>query len=108
MYKRYVDDKNLILKTKERDDVEGIMEKVKNIGNKIHKSTQIEINYPSNHEDKKEPILDLKVWVDERNNILHKYYMKPVASNAVIHNRSAMPLRDRKTILTRELLRILL
>ena len=34
--------------------------------------------------------------------------MKLVESKAVIDNRSAMPLRDRRTILTQELLRIFL
>ena len=78
------------------------------IGDRIHSSIQLEADYPAKYEDRKVPILDLKVWVNEDNQIIHEYYMKPVASKAVINNRSAMPLRDRRTVITQEILRILL
>ena len=34
--------------------------------------------------------------------------MKPVSSKSVINNRSAMPLKDRRTVITQEILRIVL
>ena len=34
--------------------------------------------------------------------------MKPVASKAVVNSRSAMPMRNRRTIITQEILRIIL
>ena len=107
LYKRYVDDINIVLKTKESDDEKETLEKVKHIGDKIHSSIQLEADYPDNYEDNKVPILDLKVWINE-NKIVHGYYMKPVASKAVIDNRSAMPLRDKRTVITQEILRIIL
>ena len=41
------------------------------IGNSIHPSIQIEVDFPSNHEDGKMPVLDLKVWREGRS--LHDY-----------------------------------
>ena len=42
-----------------------IMEVLREIGNSINPSIQLEVDYPSNHEDGKKSILDLKVWVQE-------------------------------------------
>ena len=62
------------------------------------------------------PILDLKVWLasmfdevthESRVLVLHEYYHKDVASRAVINARSAVPWRDKRTILTQEILRVL-
>ena len=39
--------------------------------------------------------------------VLHEYYHKDVASRAVINARSAVPWRDKRTILTQEILRVL-
>ena len=36
------------------------------IGDDIHSSIQLEVDYPSNHRDQKLPILDLKVWLETR------------------------------------------
>ena len=44
---------------------------IKLIGNQIHKSIQLEADYPSKYDDKKVPILDLKVWVNEDNKVIH-------------------------------------
>ena len=79
MYKRYVDDINIVLKTRKDGGEKDIMERVKSIGDKIHGSIQLEADYPDRYEDKKVPILDLKVWVDKDNKVVHEYYSKPVA-----------------------------
>ena len=63
------------------------MELLKEVGNGIHKSIQIEVDYPSRHEDNLMPILDLKVWIHRKNVImngedctvnvvLHEFYAK--------------------------------
>ena len=108
MYKRYVDDINIIIKTKREADESTTIERIKEVGNGIHGSIQLEADYPSKYEDNKVPILDLKVWVNEENNVVHEYYMKPVSSKSVINSRSAMPLKDRRTVVTQEILRIVL
>ena len=41
------------------------MKVVRDIGNSIHPSIQLGVDYPSNYEDGKMPLLDLKIWVQE-------------------------------------------
>jgi hypothetical protein len=83
----------------------------------IHPSIRLEIDYPSKHEDGKLPILDLKVWVEDRekeeqgrvkkvSTILYEYYRKDVASKAVINARSALLWSTKRTVLTQEVLRV--
>ena len=144
MYKRYVDDINVIVNAtrpglKFVDSVgrvvldESVVEQeravkadrrcmalVQKIGNSIHPSIQLEVDFPSKHDDDKLPILDLKVWVEmrrqqdrgeeesEENVVLHEFYSKDVASKCVINARSALSWSCKRTILTQEVLRILL
>ena len=87
MYKRYVDDVNVVinapragLKFVESEGKviqdESVAEQEQNIkankrcmalfqkiGNSIYPSIELEVDYPSRHEDGKLPILDLIVWV---------------------------------------------
>ena len=78
------------------------------VGNSIHESTQLEYDCPSLHDDKKMPILDLKVWVSESNMITHEFYAKEVSSKSVIHFNSALPDNVKRTVLSQEGLRRLL
>ena len=39
------------------------------IGNSIHLSIRLEVDYSSRHEDGKLPILDLKVWIEKRRRV---------------------------------------
>ena len=129
MQKRYVDDMNLASKAVDagtvyrsnnitveagREDMEAdarTMEFIKEVGNSIHYSIQIEVDYPSKHNDGKMPILDLKCWIErqgETSKIMHEHYMKEVSSKAVTHAESALPWSTKRTVLTQEGLRILL
>ena len=132
LYERYVDDINLVMKRIEkgrryengilihneeaeiedegtRDD-ERTMKTLKTIGDSIHVSIKLETDYPSKHEDRKIPILDLKLWIaetEEGTKILYEHYEKEISSKAVIMARSSMPMQTKRTILTQEILRIL-
>ena len=75
------DDINIIIKTKKEADESTTIERIKEVGNGIHESIQLEADYPSKYEDNKVPILDLKVWVNEENKVVHEYYMKPVINS---------------------------
>ena len=70
------------------------------------------MDYPSNYEDGKMPLLDLKVWVQEggdgSSRIVHEFYTKDVSSKSVINAKSAFSWRQKRTVLTQELLRVLL
>ena len=127
LYKRYVDDINFIINTqrqitenktkqeREEEDKE-TMEKIRKIGNTIHKSIEIETDTPALHEDKKMPILDLKVWAEIREDeegkktskIIHEFYYKEIANKQVTHADSAMSMSSKRSILTSEMLRVLL
>ncbi|KAL8620473.1 hypothetical protein ACOMHN_048406 [Nucella lapillus] len=149
LYKRYVDDINLVVKTprekkklaksrngdyrletdhnppETRDDV-SYVSIVQEVGNGIHPSIQLEMDCPSLHNDQKLPLLDIKVWIEKQpegengkgcdegkegkgqSQIMHEYYYKEVATRAVVDARSAMPWRDKRTVITQEILRVLL
>ena len=133
LMKRYVDDVNLAAQEVplgaryedgrlviKQEEIEGdmlitgdrrTMEVVRDIGNSIHPSIQLEVDYPSNYEDGKMPLLDLKVWVQEGNDgssrIIHEFYTKDVSSKSVINAKSAFSWRQKRTVLTQELLRVL-
>ena len=87
------------------------MDIVKAIGNSVHPSIQLEIDVPSNHPDNRMPILDLKVWIEKKDGatkIVHEYYAKEVSSNAVIHAKSALSWQVKRSVLSQEVLRVLL
>ena len=141
MYQRYVDNINVIVgavepgakiaggmltidkKSKAQDSHrnkdEICMELLKEVGNRIHKSIQIEVDYLSKHEDNLMPILDLKVWIARKivimngqdctvNVVLHEFYTKEVSSKMMLSSRSALPMKVKRTVLTQEVLRVLL
>ena len=137
LYERYVDDINSCMKatevgaryigdelvvteeTKQEDEaIEPDLRTFKviqSIGNSIHPSIQVEIDVPSNYPDKKVPILDLKVWIEDvetengkERKILHQHYMKPMANKFVIRSDAAMAMKNKRTILTQMCLRVLL
>ena len=87
------------------------MEEIQEIARGIHRSIDVTVDCPEKHEDKKVPILDLKVWMEEvkegEMKILHEFYHKDIASKAVINARSAMPKQTMRTVLTQEVLRVL-
>ena len=137
LYERYVDDINIGMKAVEvgaryqggeviiteesrTEDIDvpaglRIIRIIEAVGNSIHPSIQLEIDVPSNYEDGRLPILDLKVWVGEvatgdgvKRKIFHEHYVKEVASKYVIHRAAAMSLQSKRRIMTQMCLRVLL
>ena len=60
---------------------------------------------PSRYEDNKMPILDLKVWVNSNNMIMHKFYMKPVAYKGLIRSNTGLSSNMIRNIIFNEGLR---
>ena len=121
--KRYVDDINMCAyELKGTDDGQGgqnteetekqgdawLFEKIQEVGNSIHDSIQLEVDYPSNHADRKIPILDVKVWVEDGRKLMYEYYAKDVSSKSVLNAKSALAWSTKRTVLTQELLRVLM
>ena len=135
LYKRYVDDINDMMKavqpgtrynartntlsvTEEgivadvgKKDDERTMNIFKAVGESIHESVKLTIDFPSKHTDGKMPSLDLKLWLEEREGgritLMYEHYEKDISSKYVIHAKSAMPMKSKLTILTQEMIRIL-
>ena len=70
---------------------------------------------PSDHADRKVPILDLKYWkgevevVDDRKDLLiHEFYMKEVSSKSLIQRNAAFSMSCRRTVFTQEYLRMMM
>ena len=133
LHERYVDDTNLATRETpvggryeggritvtaqsigEDDNIpsdERTMKLIQAIANSIHPSIRVTIDYPSKNEDNKVPMLDLKMWITEINGgirIVYEHYEKDMATKMLIHAKSAIPLKVKRTVLTQEMLRILL
>ena len=133
LHERYVDDTNTIAKKSEVgarydgeriiitdtsiDEDQGIpddkrtMTLLQSVAAHIHPSIRITIDYPSNYMDGKIPMLDVKMWiadVDGRKMVLYEHYEKEMATKAVMHAMSAIPMQTKRTVLSQEMLRILI
>ena len=63
-------------------------------------------DYPSNNDDKKMPVLDMKVWMSESESlILHEHYEKPMSSKKIMHAQSAISASCKKSVHTQEVMR---
>ena len=67
---------------------------IKQLGEDIHSSIQLEVDYPSKNQDQKLPILNLKVWSETRekeienqvvnmSEIMYEFYSKEMVSKPV-------------------------
>ena len=137
LYKRYTDDINIgmvaveegarykngtkLITNESRMEDKGkaadrrTFEFVREVGNTIHPSIQVEVDFPSRNVDLKVPILSLKVWIgdvnvdgEKKKKIIHEHYVKDVANKFVIEEKSAMSYKDKRTILTQMCLQVLL
>ena len=119
LYKVYVDDVNIVMTIPDDIRVREITadekeketaNRVKEIGDSIDESIEVETDCPSNHADNKLPILDLKVWLqkkDEKRIVIHEFYQKEVSSKATPHARSTLPWKTKHTILVQQSVKIL-
>ena len=60
---------------------------------------------PENHQEKKLPVLDLKVWLSETDELLYEFYEKPTKNKKIILATSAINWHQKRTILTQEAIR---
>ena len=114
IYKRYVDDINLIIEdieNKGENNDKEVMRRVGELANTIEANIKATYDYGSKYADGKLPMLDLKLWVgkDEKGvyKILHTHYTKEVSSKFLIHERSSHPENMKFNTLINEGLRIL-
>ena len=108
---------NMVITEESRNQDEGMpddertMKFLQSVANSIHPSIRMTIDYPSNNADGKVPMLNVKMWImetDDRHFIVYEHYEKPMTTKALIHASSAIPYKMKRTVLTQEMLRILL
>ena len=132
MLKRYVDDLNTVVigvkpgtrysaaedklevvedqiesdEEKERDEITMIL--FGEIANSVEPSIKVEIDFPSKYDDKMMPILDMKMAINEEQEIEYMFYRKPQSNKFKMMARSALPDKVKRSTLTNEALRRLL
>ena len=119
LYARYVDDINIVAKKIVDDEPsepadKSTMVKVQQIANTIHDSIKVTVDYPSNHDNGRMPVLDLEQWIqpvmvgDEmKSQIMHSHYSKPMSSKHVVNKDSALPMSTKMNVLTADLVRVM-
>ena len=91
----------------DKSDDEVTINVIKDIADSIDDMIKFTVDYPSNHESRNMPILDLQVRVNvEKDNRLDfQFYEKPTRNNRVILSNAAISSKQKRTILTQECLR---
>ena len=132
MLKRYVDDLNTVVvgvkagtrynATEDKlevveDQIEGDLEKEEDeitmkvfgdIANSVDPNIEVEIDYPSKYDDKMMPILDMKMAINEEEEVKYMFHRKPQSNKVTMMARSALPQRIKRSTLSNEALRRLL
>ena len=72
LYLRYVDDEYIVCEiipetegNRDQKEDERTMKKLQEIGNSIHPSIQVTVDYPSNNPNGRMPVLDTEHWLEE-------------------------------------------
>ena len=106
-----IEEKEIDNEKKEKE--KEIMEKIKVIANSIHENISVKVDYPSNHPNKRLPILDTEMWIEEidvngtlKHQILYSYYEKEMSSKYLIHKKSALSNQSKINILTNDLVKV--
>ena len=119
VYKRYKDDINFIVsRGAESDQEKSVYEnegetvgEIKKMAESIDPAIRVTTDARCEHEDKKLPLLDIKVWIGKnaegKTKILHEHYMKDVASRSVIWERSAHSEKTKFNVMVNEVMRIM-
>ena len=82
------------------------------IGNSIDPDIQLTYDAPSMNTNGKMALLDTEVWLEQpsqthaRGKIMFSHYRKPMASSLTVQANSALPLKQKITIMTQEIFRI--
>ena len=101
-----IDDNKKVL-DEEKDGEIVTMNVIREIANTIDPMIQFTIDTPGSHENKMLPILDIQACINssEQNRLDYQFYEKPTKNKKVILFDSAIPSKQKRTILTQECLR---
>ena len=80
------------------------------IANTIDSSIKMEASVPSDFANKKLPLLNTQVWIEntkEGPQVRYEFYEKPMATRLLVDKESAIGERERRTIHTQGLIRVI-
>ena len=91
-----------------------MMREILKMANTIEPDIEVTADIPSENEEGKLPVLDLKMWVEQIEGeggesypeLRHEYYEKGMVAPRVIDQKSALSERIKRTTLTQEVIRI--
>ncbi|KAJ8028681.1 hypothetical protein HOLleu_30990 [Holothuria leucospilota] len=118
LYSRYVDDiLTAVQKTKYKGPENNALvefQELMDIANSIHTSIQVTLETPGCNADGRMPILDLKIWPENKcidgetyTVIHHTHYSKPMANKQVLSSHTALDYKTKIVILANDLFRIM-
>ena len=122
MLKRYVDDVNTVVQALTKynateEKLEIVEEKVEDdhgkevdqitmevfgeVANSVDPDIEVEIDYPSKNEGRMMPILDMKMSMNQQNEVVYMFYRKPQCNKFTMMERSALPDKVKRSTMTR-------
>ena len=119
LYKRYKDDVNFIIEmdpdrvnNSDRDGTDKTaVAEIKTLAESIDKNIKVTTDIPCNHDDRRLPLLDIKVWIGESRTgeikVMHTHYIKEVSTRSVINAQSSHGDRAKYNVMVNEVGRIL-
>ena len=78
------------------------------IANSVEPNIEVEVDYPSKHEDNMMPILDMKMAINSENEVKYMFYRKPQSNRFTMMARSALSSRVKRATMSNDALRRLL
>ena len=63
---------------------------LKDIANNVNRDIVMVEDYPTKNDNGKLAVLDMNVWMDVENYIMHEHYEKPLSCKKVMHADSAI------------------
>ena len=77
------------------------------VANTVDPDIEVEVDFPSKHDDKMMPILDMQMAV-RKNKVVYQFFKKPMANQFTMLARSALPDQVKRSTLTNDAMRRLL
>ena len=81
------------------------METICKVANHIEPMIQFTYDIPMSYQDSKLPVLDVKIWLDNNGEAYYEFFEKLTKNDKVILASSAIPRRQKISILTAEAVR---
>ena len=84
------------------------LEVFKQIADSVDEDIEVEVDFPSKNEDKMMPILDMKMKMNNENQVVYKFYRKPQSNSRVMMARSALSDKQKRSTMSSEAMRRLM